>query len=250
MVSVASAEPSAVNGTSLSAPPVARVSVFSGRPNQQERYTALLSDQGFAAEEGVIGDPDEMAANALANDLVLFCCSGARPELLQFLAALRGERPCLVLSERVDVLEQVVALEFGADDLVAADADPRLVAAKIRALLRARRLMGGYAGKGEWGFDPHSRIVVTPRGRRIVLSPNEADLLSLFADQRERTVAHHELRLHLGHRNANTRVLLSRLRRKLTMFGDPSPFRSVRGAGHIFQEPLAHRSLRDVRERI
>ena len=57
---------------------------------------------------------------------------------LQICRELRGisERPVVIISEKTDVFDKVLALELGADDCMESPADPRELFARIRAILR------------------------------------------------------------------------------------------------------------------
>ena len=52
---------------------------------------------------------------------------------------LKFSGPILMLTARKRLLDEVVGLEFGADDYITKPADPRLVLARIRAQLRNRQ---------------------------------------------------------------------------------------------------------------
>ena len=88
--------------------------------------------------------------------------------------------PLLFLTARVDETDQLVGLEIGADEYVTKPFSPRVVAARVRALLR--RVHGELAGDASlWNVrdlevNAETRLA-TMRGRRIDLTPSEFGIL-------------------------------------------------------------------------
>jgi DNA-binding response OmpR family regulator len=104
--------------------------------------------------------------------------------------------PLLFLTARVDEADQLVGLEIGADEYVTKPFSPRVVAARVRALLR--RAYGDLAGEatvwrvGELEVNAATRLA-TVRGQRIDLTPNEFGLLQALAARPGRVFTRMEL---------------------------------------------------------
>ena len=107
------------------------------------RLTRLVGDyfrrEGFSVD--VVNDGAEAVDTALRlrPDLVLLDVMLPGEDGLSICRRLRAAdftAPILMLSARGDEVDQVVGLELGADDYVPKPASPRLLLARIRALLR------------------------------------------------------------------------------------------------------------------
>ena len=94
--------------------------------------------------------------------------------------------PILMLTARNEDADQILGLEYGADDYVIKPAEPRVLLARIRALLR-RYAIEEKADKESLTFGGlhiccNSRTV-TLAGESVDLSSHEFDLLLTFARQ-------------------------------------------------------------------
>ena len=107
------------------------------------RLTGLVGDyfrrEGFSVD--VVNHGADAVPTALrsAPDIVLLDVMLPGEDGLSICKRLRAEgftAPILMLTARGDEIDQVVGLELGADDYVAKPASPRLLLARIRALLR------------------------------------------------------------------------------------------------------------------
>ncbi|SFL09541.1 winged helix-turn-helix domain-containing protein [Geodermatophilus ruber] len=92
--------------------------------------------------------------------------------------------PIILLTARGDAVDTIVGLECGADDYIVKPAEPRLIDARVKAVLRrssrrpaepARRHVLGRVELDE------TAMVVTRDGRELSLTPTELRLLVEFA---------------------------------------------------------------------
>src|SRR5690625_5737015 len=94
--------------------------------------------------------------------------------------------PILMLTARNEDADQILGLEFGADDYVIKPVEPRILLARIRALLRRIEPRPNPARQtlefGNLRIDDASRSVLL-NGTPINLSSYEFDLLWLLAQQ-------------------------------------------------------------------
>jgi two-component system alkaline phosphatase synthesis response regulator PhoP len=97
----------------------------------------------------------------------------------------KSDTPILMLTARVEETDQLIGLELGADDYIPKPFSPRLVVARVRALLRrseaptSRQKILRIADL-EIDLDGH-RISIS--GRPVELTPTEFSLLATLAGQ-------------------------------------------------------------------
>lgn len=149
--------------------------------------------------------------------------------------------PILVLTARRDELDQVLSLELGADDYVAKPASPRVLVARLRALLRRGRSARGDTrlSFGELVIDPGARAA-TLRGRTVALSTTEFDLLWLLASRAGEVLSRETLvealrGIEYDVQDRSIDLRISKLRKKI---GDdprsPQRIKTVWGSGYLF----------------
>ncbi|MCU0505921.1 MAG: response regulator transcription factor [Chloroflexi bacterium] len=95
----------------------------------------------------------------------------------------RGTTPILMLTARSDDVDATVGLELGADDYVTKPFNPRLLVARVRAILRrsdATASGDAVVGVGSLRIDPRRRLAEVD-GRDLSLRPREFDLLLALA---------------------------------------------------------------------
>ena len=148
----------------------------------------------------------------------------------------------LMLTARGDELDQVLGLELGADAYVTKPASPRVLVARIKALLRR--------AQGDWG-DPErlelgglmidrTRHQASLNDEPMNLSTREFELLWLLASKTGKVISRESIQdaldqeLEISGRAVD--MMVSRLRSRL---GDdphnPVWIRTIRGRGYLFQ---------------
>jgi DNA-binding response OmpR family regulator len=139
---------------------------------------------------------------------------------------------------RVDDAAQLMAFAAGADDVVPSDISPRVLLARIGALLR--RTVAGQPAEsrrrvGPFELDPESRTA-TMAGTELDLTRIEFDLLGILLEQPHRVVPRDELVSRVwGSWFGDDHVVevhLSRLRAKVVRVGGPRIGVAVRGVGY------------------
>lgn len=96
-----------------------------------------------------------------------------------------ADTPLIMLTARVDEMDELIGLELGADDYITKPFSPRVVLARVRALLR--RTGSGPADHavlrvGNLEIDDHAHTV-SRGGQQIDLTPTEFNLLVAMAEQ-------------------------------------------------------------------
>ncbi len=157
----------------------------------------------------------------------------------------RYDGPILMLTARSDELDQVLGLETGADDYVCKPVRPRLLLARIRALLRRREGTEPPVGATKrLSFGPllidNALREAWLRERPIELTAAEFDLLWLLTANAGRILSREEIFAELrgieyDGQDRSIDVRISRIRPKI---GDdpehPRLIKTVRGKGYLF----------------
>lgn len=224
------------------APRPSSASVLLVDPLRAERHALsdYLGSQHMAVVEA--DHVDEAWDDTDGVDVVVVVASLPDPAVSAFIrrSAERGGPPILVMSETGEYVERVLALELGADDLVAREINPRELLARLRGLMRRRRRDMGGAGTAPdrngsaWTLQSDRRALLAPTGRRLDLSRADLALLTAFADGIDSQILDGDLP------GGNLRTAVSRLRqRALSHAQIDLPIRNVRGLGYRFEAPIS-----------
>lgn len=158
----------------------------------------------------------------------------------------QSEVPVIFASARASEEDRVLGLELGADDYIAKPYNTRELIARIGAVLR-RSGADGTAGVPAdelefegWRLSLARRELLMPGGDMVNLTGAEFDLLATFISHRQRVLGRERLIELSRSREGDSSdrsidVLVSRLRRKLSMSGGPPPIVTVRGIGYMFR---------------
>ncbi|TNC12920.1 response regulator transcription factor [Methylobacterium terricola] len=164
-----------------------------------------------------------------------------------------GGPPVVMLTAKDEDIDRVLGLEMGADDYVSKPFSPRVLLARIRAVLR--RAGGGNAAAGtaperlsvaDLVVDLAARTVTTGApGTEIPLTSAEYDLLHCFVTRPQRVLSRDQLLDWTRGRTADAYdrtidVQVSRLRHKLDAAGSQAAgqIKTVRNAGYILAAPV------------
>lgn len=222
-----------------------------------QRLAALIRDylkqQGFEVEIEDRGDTAPERILAERPDLLILDLMLPGRDGLSVCQQIRADYagPILILTAREDDMDQVAGLEMGADDYVKKPVEPRVLLARIRALLRRFAPSQPAASAREGGAQP-DRIrfgsleinreahAVQLDDQDVVLTTNEFELLHMLAVNAGRVIDRQTLYADLrgidydGLDRAMD-VMVSRLRRKL---GDdahaPRRIKTIWGQGYLF----------------
>ncbi|MGO1461218.1 MAG: response regulator [Marinobacter sp.] len=160
--------------------------------------------------------------------------------------------PIIMLTARTDDLDQVLGLEMGADDYISKPVKPRVLLARIRAMLRRVTENAQNNGADEVGGEQPSRLqfndLVVDRSMReawlsdesIDLTSAEFDLLWLLSSNAGRVLSREEIftalrGIEYDGQDRSIDVRVSRIRPKI---GDdpvhPRRIKTVRSKGYLF----------------
>ena len=204
---------------------------------QQQGLQVSIEHRGDVACKRVISEQPDL----VVLDLML-------PEMdgLEICKTVRSKYhgPIMMLTARDEDIDQVVGLEIGADDYVTKPVQPRVLLARIRALLRRFSHHDFKPDNHELRFglfEISARTRETRLGEKILeLTTNEFDLLWLLAShageiltrdtilERMRGIGYDGL-------DRSVDIRISRLRKKLgDDTGRPFRIKTVRGKGYLF----------------
>ena len=154
------------------------------------------------------------------------------------------QQPILMLTARTDDMDQVLGLEMGADDYVAKPVQPRVLLARIRALLRRSDTAPVESSPQCLEFGD---LVIDNGGRSVTLNDElvdftsaEYDLLWLLASNAGRILSREDIferlrGIEYDGQDRSIDVRISRIRPKI---GDdpenPKRIKTVRSKGYLF----------------
>ena len=196
-------------------------------------YQVRLAGTGEAALDGIC----EYAADVVVLDVMLPGVDG-----FEVCRRLRRDSdvPVIMLTARGDDFDIVAGLEAGADDYVVKPVEPRVLDARIRAVLRRMARADSPAETyGELVIDRGS-LVVRRAGREVSLTPTELRLLLVLSGSPRQVFSREQLlglvweQDYLG----DSRLVdacVQRLRAKIeTDTAEPRYIQTVRGFGYRF----------------
>ncbi len=204
-----------------------------------------LQPEGFAVASAHSYDSGLKAAREKKHSLIVLDVMLPGGSGFDLLRALRKESsiPVLLLTGRGEAVDRIVGLEIGADDYLPKPADPRELAARIRAILR-RTEREGSEERDDW--IRIGEIALSPRRREILCQAHaveatafEFNILEHLMKNVGKIIPREELAQaalgrKLGLLDRSIDVHLSRLRKKLSACGAGEHIKSIRGSGYIF----------------
>jgi len=147
--------------------------------------------------------------------------------------------PIIMLTARSDPIDIVAGLECGADDYVTKPAEPRVLDARIKAVLRRATPESPDATLrlGSLCIDTRA-MTVTRDGEEIALTPTELRLLVELAEHRGQVLSRHQLLQRVwGYGYASDSRLVDAVVQRLRAKIEPTPaqpnyIHTVRGIGY------------------
>lgn len=196
------------------------------------------------------GDVAEQRILAEQPDLIILDIMLPGKDGLEVCRAVRSryQGVILILTARDEDLDQILGLELGADDYIAKPVPPRVLLARIKALLRRLPAVPENTQNprksltfGKFHISPGTRSAML-NGQAIDLTTAEFDLLWLLARHAGNVLSRDDLLQELRgigfdglDRSIDARI--SRLRKKI---GDdpenPARIKTVRGKGYLFSQ--------------
>ena len=228
-----------------------RILIAEDDANLRDGLADLLASEGYVCD--AVGDGAE-AKRIYAlrrHPLAVVDVVMPRTDGLTLCRHIRDADPkaqILLLSARSETHDRVLGIEFGADDYLAKPFDPRELLARVGAMARRCRTLGGGASAeeevliGDLTLEPAA--LRARRGeRRIDLTAREVDLLLLLFRSAGRALSRDDIldacwgRAHMPESRALDQYV-SALRRKIEVDpARPAIISTVRGVGYRYDPP-------------
>ena len=226
-------------------------------PEIRNLLAAYLEGEGFRVA-ALDGGPalDKALAHGPAPSLVILDWMLPGEDGLSICRRLRaaGGPPIIMLTAKDEDIDRVLGLEMGADDYVSKPFSPRVLLARIRAVLRRA---GGVPEAAPEATPERLRVAdlvvalasrsvtVVGQAAEVPLTSAEYDLLHCFVTRPQRVLSRDQLLDWTRGRTADTfdrtiDVQVSRLRHKLEASGSgvAALIKTVRNAGYILAAPV------------
>lgn len=174
--------------------------------------------------------------------------------VLQQVQKIRPTLPVVMLTGMDSESDVVVGLEMGADDYISKPFNPRVVVARVKAVLRRGGVpvaeggvtpISGLSFNG-WHLDTGRCQLRNPQQQTIDLTQGEYCLLVALAQNARRVLSREQL-LALTHSDSievfdrTIDVLIMRLRRKIEANPhQPTLIKTIRGLGYVFAADVQH----------
>ncbi|MBI3570221.1 MAG: response regulator transcription factor [Gammaproteobacteria bacterium] len=215
-----------------------------------EMLADYLGGEGFTVDAA--HDGEAALRMALANRYDLLVLDVMMPKLNGFdvLRELRARSllPVLMLTARGEDVDSIVGLELGADDYLAKPCSPRVLVARIRAILRRAETQkesgAGNAYPGHISLDDvtlHTGSrTVTCGGRPVVMTGTEFSVLEALMREAGNVISKNKLSERalgrkLGRYDRSLDMHVSSLRKKLGPLADGEErIKTVRGVGYQY----------------
>lgn len=208
-----------------------------------------LKNEGYQILTATTGEEAIKKANQSCPDLMVLDLMLPGIDGLEVTKHLRGKEstqdmPIVMLTAKGEEADVVTGLELGANDYISKPFSPKVLVARIRAILRRRKKAGTeepdrqVKQEGEMTID-RARHIVTIAGRPMELTLSEFELLSFLAEKKGWVFTRGQIVDAIrGENYAVTErsidVIIVGLRKKLKEYA--SLIETVRGVGYRFKE--------------
>ncbi|MGB3904564.1 MAG: response regulator transcription factor [Anaerolineae bacterium] len=223
-----------------------RVVIF-GDDREQLDFDAFVLRQAGLQPMATINEEKFLSLCAdEAPDLVVMDANSKDTDLLPVVGKVRSQSdvPLMLLSPEKEEEYILKALDLGADDYLVKPHSPRMLAARVKVLLRRGRpiplsALGPVTIQG-LTLDPEQHVVITPQGSTVRLTNMEFRLLFLLMRNPDRVIPSETIIERVwGYEGegegALVKNLISRLRHKVEPNpSDPRYIKTVPGVGYSF----------------
>ncbi|MBV5263807.1 response regulator [Pinisolibacter aquiterrae] len=228
-----------------------KILVVDDDPEIARLVGALLAREGWTVETVQDGRELDDALHRARPDLIVLDLMLPGEDGLSICRRLRAEAtiPILMLTAKSDETDCVVGLEIGADDYLAKPFSPRVLVARIRALLRRAEVRPSRPVSRRYAFDRFvvdldARLVTDDTGEHVALTSAEFDLLACFVLHPRRVLSRDQILDWTHGRSADpfdrtVDITVSRLRKKFeTLDPDNRLIGTIRNGGYLLTAPV------------
>jgi len=214
-----------------------------------EMLTQYLAAEGFAVDTAHDGETALAKARSGNYDLVVLDVMMPRMNGFDVLRELRARSliPVLMLTARGEDVDSIVGLELGADDYLAKPCNPRVLVARVRAILRRAESASTPDGPailklGDLEINAGTRRVQL-RGQPVAMTSTEYSVLEALLHEAGHVVSKANLSERaLGRKltryDRSLDMHVASLRKKLgPLDGGEERIKTVRGVGYQYTRP-------------
>jgi DNA-binding response OmpR family regulator len=229
--------------------PVSRILLADDDVELGEMLTQYLAAEGFAVDTAHDGETALAKARGGDFDLVILDVMMPRMNGFDVLRELRAKSliPVLMLTARGEDVDSIVGLELGADDYLAKPCNPRVLVARVRAILRRAESAGAPDGPailklGDLEINAGTRRVRL-RGQPVAMTSTEYSVLEVLLHEAGHVVSKANLSERaLGRKltryDRSLDMHVASLRKKLgPLDGGEERIKTVRGVGYQYTRP-------------
>ena len=223
------------------------VLILAGTDARRSELADYLLNQGLNVAESPSIDRVDAQIDRSEIAAIVVISDRNDQEVSNFIRSTRIRRPTtglMMVSDIDDVLERVLVLELGVDDLISKDCAPREILARVHRLLRRYSPPGacsrqsaevsGPGAEGPWLLHEQTRTLVSPTGAGVIVSNGSIELLRALAERSNGESLYID-----DYSKAQMRSAVSRLRRSLLRAGFRDHLvRNVRGGGYVLCEEV------------
>jgi two-component system response regulator ResD len=189
-----------IEGAQVTESPVAKILVIDDEPNIREVVGLYLRRDGHSVITAAGGEEGLKLYRQTQPDLVVLDLMLPKVSGLEVCRRIQSDRrvPVVMLTARGEEEDRIVGLGIGADDYVVKPFSPRVLAARVEAVLRRINEARSGAGAerlmvfGDLRIDPNAREV-TIRDAPVTLTAREFDLLHHMASHPKRVYTRDQL---------------------------------------------------------
>ena len=226
----------------------ARVLIIEDEIELAELVQLYLTDEGIKARICASAEAGLAAVAGTVFDLIVLDINLPGMDGFEFLQQLRRSRtvPVIIVSAREADEDIVLGLGIGADEFVTKPFAPKVLVARIRAVLRRARGAGRETiSFGPYEMDPDG-YVVTRDGNRVPLSSREFEVLRHLVVNAGRAMTPDEIYRDVGHNefgdSTSVAVYIRRIRQKIeTDPRQPDYVQTIHGSGYRFNSERMQR---------
>ena len=260
MAATAERSPSAASAVEA-AGPASLVLVASDAAERRQSLAEYLSSSGHNVETAGIEEADQAIALRKPDAVLVLAPLPDRrvSDLVQSMWRSGRAGTVTLISDTEDLVERVLALEMGINDLVSESCEPREILTRVNCLLRrsapdesttpvptpARRrpapAPAGALSPGSWVLNERTRELISPGGVACELTRLGVAMIDALIERPNGLMTGgcpSEL-LGRGYLPGNVRTTISRMRKRFADRGvEDFPIRNIYGAGYILDAEI------------
>jgi two-component system response regulator RegX3 len=227
------------------------VLIIEDEPDLADLIRMYLEDEGISTSICLTAEEALEQVEKGGWDLITLDLNLPEMDGFEFLQTLRRENdiPVIIVSARQADEDIIAGLGTGADEFVVKPFSPKVLAARVRALIRRSR--SGGKGKRVWTFGPFrfepDGSTLWKEGERVPLSFREFEILLFLAGEAGKAFKPEAIYSEVwGNRYGDlsaVAVYIQRLRKKIEQDpADPVFIQTIRGMGYRFNPDLLEKS--------